>query len=327
MRPTSQPVIGLQVSPAEQSAGVAVCRHVPVTGSQTSVVQSIVSAQSGSTVQPGGPWSMGVGPESMRMGPRSSSVPKSLREASSSAPLSSLPKSDRDPPSLAGSASWPAQLARSPANHPTASIVATRFVMRCPRLSTRQHRWRWDPARRAFLYFHERQPVYGDRRVPTLRLEADVAAGLPPLIASDRYMLIVVPPSVGVLDGHIATLELKQVPVPRSQHTGSEGVGFDGQLAWQSASVPQLGVQRRPASARPRSTGPPPRSTIPPPRSSPGTYISTACPRSRGPPSMPVGVRGPSRPPAQPASRAMSASTAKEKLTCCMAVPPDCRRP
>ena len=51
------------------------------------------------------------------------------------------------------------------------------------------------------------------------------------LIASDSYMLIVVPPSVGVVDGHIATLELKQVPVPRSQQTGSDGVGFDGQLA------------------------------------------------------------------------------------------------
>jgi len=43
-------------------------------------------------------------------------------------------------------------------------------------------------------------------------------------------MLIGVPASVGVVVGHVETLELKQVPETRSQQTGSDGVGFDGQL-------------------------------------------------------------------------------------------------
>ncbi len=43
-------------------------------------------------------------------------------------------------------------------------------------------------------------------------------------------MLIIVPPSVVVGAGHMETLELKHVPVLRSQHTGRVGVGFGGQL-------------------------------------------------------------------------------------------------
>ena len=44
-------------------------------------------------------------------------------------------------------------------------------------------------------------------------------------------MLIIMPASPVIGAGHIATEELKQVPVPRSQQTGSVGVGLGGQLA------------------------------------------------------------------------------------------------